>query len=255
MKMPSEHQELAVVSVPSAWIDEANQAHTDATLLFASSVERAMKCGEVLARIRTLFPARAAKGQGFETWIEEHFPFTGRKARQYIRLYEHRDLVNIDAGMKDNLRMLSTPKTIPEPGFRNDDDDTVQDVTNEIQAVWTATPGAKPLEPADERKAQELAVFFNVDVAKARQWVQAKKKGKSTPKRAKDKTKLVAVTIRFEPDEVDVMESVARAESKRLGKIVPLAVIAREHHRLGSARFAKKYLATQAPPPPRKKPR
>ena len=233
----------SVAVVPQRTVDEIARAHEEALSLAERSLERALRVGELLHHVRSTFPKRAGKGEGFETWVESTLPFSGRMARNYIRAFEHRAELNLAVTFKDNLRLLAAPKAIPETGFRNDPDEVDSPApTMEVQATWTASPDTKPLEGKDEAKAQELAVFFNVDVAKARAWVQAKKaKPKKTKRRAQDANKLVAVTVRFAPDEVDMMEAVARAVSKQVGKIVPLAQIAREHHRLGSTRFAKKY--------------
>ena len=233
----------AVAVVPQSTVEEIARTHEEALHLAERSLERALRVGELLHQVRSTFPKRAGKGEGFETWVEDTLPFSGRMARNYIRAWEHRTELNLAASFKDNLRLLAAPKAIPATGFRNDEDEADSPVpTMEVKATWTASPDTKPLEGKDEARAQELAVFFNVDVAKARAWVQAKKaKPKKNKQGAKDAKKLVAVTVRFLPDEVDMMEAVARAQSKQLGKIVPLAEIAREHHRLGSTRFAKKY--------------
>ena len=79
-----------------------------------------------------------------------------------------------------------------------------------------------------------LAEFFGVDLNKARNWVQSKKR-QPKPKKKRDKSKLVPVTIRFTYDEVDIMEKVARKNK------LPFAEVAREHHKLGTRAFAKKY--------------
>lgn len=232
--------------VPRSLVDELNRNHLEAATMFARATELALRNGAILVEIRALFPARAAEGQGFEAWVEANTPFTGKMARNYIRLHRHKHLIDPEDTITNNLKLLSSPKpaaAIPETDFRNDDG---PDPVQHVPVTWTEAAESVPLEGKDEAKARELALFFGVDLNKARSWVQSKKKQPGKGKRgAAEASKLRAVTVRFEPEEVDMMEKVARRESRRLGKVVSLAEVAREHHKLGASRFAKKYSITK----------
>lgn len=253
--MTNRNEALPVVTVPPELVDELNRNHQEAATLFQRGTVLALRNGEILLGIRKLFPARAAEGEGFEVWVDTNTSFTGKTARNYIRLHKHRHLIDPEDTITNNLRMLASPKpatgagdpvtvTIPETDFRNGDPGP--DPTEAVSMTWTEATEDLKLAPKDEAKALELAAFFGVDANKARSWVQSRKKQPAaTNKRAADPNKLRAVTVRFEPEEVDMMEKVARRESKRLGKLVSLAEVAREHHKLGAARFAKKYGITK----------
>lgn len=236
-----------IVTVSGDLVKQITELHIEANSLAERAIERAIRVGELLHQVRTSFPKRAGKGEGFEVWVEANLPFSGRMARRYIRAFENRDTIDLSTTLKENLQRLTSPKPNMDTGVRNED---VPPATEAVRATWTEeeAEGEKlgELEPKDERKAKDIAVFFGVDMNKARSWVLSKKNPDTKKgRRKKDKNKLVAVTIRFAPDEVDIMESVARKESKKQGRPVPLAEIAREHHRLGASQFAKKYGVTK----------
>lgn len=233
-----------IVLVDEDLVKQITELHIEANALAERAIERAIRVGEILHLVRGEFPKRAGKGQGFEAWVEANLPFSGRMARRYIQAFENRDTLDLSTTLKDNLQRLASPKSTPDTSVRNEEESL--QVTTAVPATWTEQEEGQELEPKDERKAKELAVFFGVDLNKARTWVQSKKRPDSKKgRRKKDKNKLVAVTIRFAPDEVDIMEAVARKESKKQGRPVPLAEIAREHHRLGASQFAKKYGITK----------
>jgi hypothetical protein len=220
------------VSISKNEVEEINSLHREAAEALERAVLRAVRIGELLTPYKEQFPKRAPKGQGFETWVEANFHFTGRMARKYIRCFENRHLIGNSTTIKGFLESISTTKegTIPEPGSEM--------VANEVQALagtWSEEGVLEvTLEPKDEKKAQELASFLGVDINKARAWVQNKKR-QPKPKKKRDKSKLVPVTIRFTYDEVDIMEKVARKNK------LPFAEVAREHHKLGTRAFVRKY--------------
>lgn len=238
-------KKLAVnVHVESDLVKQIADLHEEANLLAERAVERAIRVGELLSSIRLRFPKRAAKGQGFEQWVEDNLPFGGRMARNYIRAFENKDQLNLGGTLRDNLQRLATSKPIPETGYRNDEagEADALPADGKVHATWTAAEEDIVLESKDEKKALELAQFFGVDANKARSWVLSKKKPtKAAKPKKQDKNKLVPVTIRFEPVDVEVMEQVARNETKKQGRVVSLAEVAREHHKLGAVRFANKY--------------
>lgn len=233
------------VTVRQEEIEEVNSLHRQNAEAYEESLVRGARIGHKLKQWKEQFPKRAPEGQGFETWVEANFHFTGRMARNYIRIFENRHLLGQHHTIAGFLESLSTPKKttnneepIPETisGMVTSEVHVATD--NEGQAVggtWQEEGSPKvELEPKDEKKARSLAEFFGVDLNKARAWVQSKKR-QPKPKKKRDKSKLVPVTIRFTYDEVDIMEKVARKNK------LPFAEVAREHHKLGTRAFAKKY--------------
>jgi hypothetical protein len=230
------------VSISKSEVEEINRLHNsnaeDYEEYVRKSLPRAVQIGEKLAAYKSQFPKRAEKGQGFEDWIEATFAFTGRMGRNYIRCFENRGQITQGMTISGFLESISKPKekAIPEttsgmkPGTENE-----SSAEKAVAATWTEEGSQEiALEPKDEKKAEELASFLGVDINKARAWVQNKKR-QPKPKKKRDKSKLVPVTIRFTYDEVDIMEKVARKNK------LPFAEVAREHHKLGTRAFVRKY--------------
>lgn len=228
------------IAVPQKEIEEVNSLHDQNAEAYEESLVRGARIGHKLKQWKEQFPKRAPEGQGFETWIEANFHFTGRMARNYIRIFENRHLLGKHHTIAGFLESIATKKkdTNPETisGMETREEHTSTDIGDPVHGgAWTEEGSVEvELEPKDEKKAQSLAEFFGVDLNKARMWVQSKKR-QPKPKKKRDKSKLVPVTIRFTYDEVDIMEKVARKNK------LPFAEVAREHHKLGTRAFAKKY--------------
>lgn len=228
------------VTVRQEEIEEVNSLHRQNAEAYEESLVRGARIGQKLKQWKEQFPKRAPEGQGFETWVEANFHFTGRMARNYIRIFENRHLLGQHHTIAGFLESLSTPKkpTNSETisgNVASEESTTTENQGQAVGATWQEEGSSKvELEPKDEKKARSLAEFFGVDLNKARAWVQSKKR-QPKPKKKRDKSKLVPVTIRFTYDEVDIMEKVARKNK------LPFAEVAREHHKLGTRAFVKKY--------------
>jgi hypothetical protein len=238
-KTKNEEFQVVAVQVSTRTVQEIEDLHNEAVQLATKSIEKAIRIGELLLAVREEFPKRASKGAGFETWVENNLPFSGRMARNYIATFKNRHLIDKEGTLKDNLLRLGSgaKKAIPET-VSGMEEDHEKEVLEPITAgTWTEDTEGNPLEPKDEKKAQELASFFGIDVSKARTWVQSKKKQKpSTKKNKKAKaTELQKRTLRLAPDLDDMLERVARREKKTF------AEVAREMLEVGKNRFAKKH--------------
>lgn len=234
--MTDQHNEevhLVAVKVNTRTVREIEDLHTEAVQLATKSIEKAIRIGELLLSVREQFPKRASKGAGFETWVENSLPFSGRMARNYITTYKNRDLIDKEGTLKDNLLRLGTgsKKAIPETASG------IEDTTKlAVQAgTWTEADDSEPLDAKDEKKAQELARFFGVDLDKARSWVLSKKKPTKPKKKKAKSTELTKRTLRLAPDLDDILERVARREKKTF------AEVAREMLEVGKKTFAKKH--------------
>lgn len=231
---------FAGIAVAQEEVEEVNSWHRQNAEAVEESLIRSARIGHKLKQWKEQFPKRAPEGQGFETWVEKNFHFTGRMARNYIRIFENRHLLGQHTTIAGFLDSISTPKkptnTETISGIvTGEESSSTENQGQAVGATWQEEGSPEvALEPKDEKKALALAEFFGVDLNKARNWVQSKKR-QPKPKKKRDKSKLVPVTIRFTYDEVDIMEKVARKNK------LPFAEVAREHHKLGTRAFAKKY--------------
>lgn len=86
--------------------------HEQAQEAFASAVEHAVRCGELLLE------AKAEVGHGeWGAWVDEHFPASRRSAQGYMRLARHgveaQALAHL--GIEGALRELAAPAPDREP--------------------------------------------------------------------------------------------------------------------------------------------
>ena len=75
------------------FLDEAREIaelHDEMGSAFRSGMERAIRMGELLKTVKDGLPHGA-----FLPWIEAHCPFKRIQANKYIRLYQHKDAVNV----------------------------------------------------------------------------------------------------------------------------------------------------------------
>ncbi|MGI8440812.1 MAG: DUF3102 domain-containing protein, partial [Thermoleophilaceae bacterium] len=85
---------------------EIRAEHEQAQEAFASAVEHAVRCGELLLE------AKAQVGHGgWGAWLDEHFPASRRSAQGYMRLARHGQEAQALAhlGVEGALRQLAAP--------------------------------------------------------------------------------------------------------------------------------------------------
>lgn len=77
-----------------------------------TSLQRAIRIGELLVEQRS----RLNHGEWLP-WIEAHVPFTGRTARNYIRLWESRERLKLEtvSDLTEAYRLLSPSASPPAP--------------------------------------------------------------------------------------------------------------------------------------------
>lgn len=91
---------------------EIRAEHEQAQEAFASAVEHAVRCGELLLE------AKAQVGHGgWGAWLDEHFPASRRSAQGYMRLARHGAEAQALAhlGVEGALRELAAPPPDREP--------------------------------------------------------------------------------------------------------------------------------------------
>ena len=91
--------------------DRANQAHRDCELAYGSALAYAFDAGAALLEAKS----QLHHGQWLP-WLEEHIEFEERVAQRYMRLAEHREILNTkdtsDLGIEAALKMISTPRKL-----------------------------------------------------------------------------------------------------------------------------------------------
>jgi len=114
-------------AVSTSLAADIRREHDAAQAKFASAVEHAVRCGELLTEAK----AQVAHGEWLP-WLAEHFPASVRKAQGYMRLacraQDARALAHL--GIEGALRHLAAPPAV-QP---------------------TPTPGEHHLDEADERR-------------------------------------------------------------------------------------------------------
>lgn len=95
-------------------IEEIRQLHGEINALARTSLEKAIRVGELLTNIKS----RLSHGEWLP-WIKENLPFTERTARNYIRLHENRELLKSEtiSDLTDAYKLLTakpTPQSAPE---------------------------------------------------------------------------------------------------------------------------------------------
>lgn len=94
---------------------EINRLHGEIEAAYHTSLERAIRIGELLAE------QKEALGHGqFLPWVTEHLPFSERTARNYMRVFSHRAELK-SAGVADltTAYRLPTPLKAGSPTERN----------------------------------------------------------------------------------------------------------------------------------------
>jgi len=89
--------------------DEIRSLHTEIGTYCHMALARAIRVGELLT------DQKAAMPHGdFGRWIQEHLPFSDRTARNYMKLYEHRDRLKTETVSELNsaYRLLRQPKQL-----------------------------------------------------------------------------------------------------------------------------------------------
>src|SRR5258707_8227910 len=66
-------------------IDEINRLHGEVVKAAKTTLEKAIRIGELLDNIKSTLPYGS-----WLPWVRENLRFTDRTARNYMRLYEHR---------------------------------------------------------------------------------------------------------------------------------------------------------------------
>ena len=95
--------------VPSA--ADINQLHAEAQPAFATSIDKAMACGDLLAEVKASLPHGS-----FTVWIESNCNFAPRSARGYMRLASNRETLEANwqglavLGVEESLKLLAEPK-------------------------------------------------------------------------------------------------------------------------------------------------
>lgn len=77
---------MAAVATSDTAAREIRELHSDIMAALQSSLEKAVRIGELLAQRKAALP----HGR-FIPWIEAHLPFSDRTARNYMRLFRERD--------------------------------------------------------------------------------------------------------------------------------------------------------------------
>jgi hypothetical protein len=177
----------------------------------------------MLARVRATFPARAPKGEGFAEWVEHHLPYSRRVAWGYIKAYNERD------------KWLSNPDATVRQLFGHKPKDDEDQATDDVEPL---NPNNEVLEltPAQQKRADALAKYFGVTLAKARRYVLATAPRKrNSPTTTTAEPSLAKRTIRVPPDTDDLINNVARTTQRSY------AVVAIELFEIGRKRFLRRY--------------
>jgi len=177
-----------------------------------SAIVGAVQSGEMLARVRATFPARAPKGEGFAEWVEQHLPYSRRVAWGYIKAYNERE------------KWLSNPDATVRQLFGH----TPKDDLNDDDEILVLTP-------AQQKRANALAKYFGVKMVKAQRFVletAPRKRNSPTPTA---EPSLAKRTIRVPPDTDDLINHVARTTQRSY------AVVAIELFEIGRKRFLRRY--------------
>jgi hypothetical protein len=188
-----------------------------------SAIVGAVQSGEMLARVRATFPARAPKGEGFAEWVEHHLPYSRRVAWGYIKAYNERD------------KWLSNPDATVRQLFGHKPKDDEDQATDDVEPL---NPNNEVLEltPAQQKRADALAKYFGVTLAKARRYVLATAPRKrNSPTTTTAEPSLAKRTIRVPPDTDDLINNVARTTQRSY------AVVAIELFEIGRKRFLRRY--------------
>lgn len=187
-----------------------------------SAIVGAVQSGELLARVRATFPARAPKGEGFAEWVEQHLPYSRRVAWGYIKAYNERD------------KWLSNPDATVRQLFGHNAKDGTDQPTDDAEPL---NPDNEVLEltPAQQKRADALAKYFGVTLAKAKRYVLETAPRKRNPTPTTDEPLLAKRTIRVPPDTDDLINNVARTTQRSY------AVVANELFEIGRQRFVRRY--------------
>ncbi|MEJ7804019.1 MAG: DUF3102 domain-containing protein [Candidatus Limnocylindria bacterium] len=93
-------------TVTTSLAADIRREHEAAQQAFASAVEHAVRCGELLAEAK----AQVRHGEWLP-WLAEHFPASPRTAQGYMRLANHPDAQGVaHLGIEGALRHLAAPK-------------------------------------------------------------------------------------------------------------------------------------------------
>jgi len=94
----------ALIETPLA---ELLRLHGEIAEAARTSLDKAIRCGEILAGQK----ASVAHGKWLP-WVKENLPFTDRTARNYIRVFEHRDAIKSESlsDLTAAYAMLAAPK-------------------------------------------------------------------------------------------------------------------------------------------------
>lgn len=187
-----------------------------------SAIVGAVQSGELLARVRATFPARAPKGEGFAEWVEQHLPYSRRVAWGYIKAYNER------------AKWLSNPDATVRQLFGHTPKDDRNDDLNDDDEVLVLTP-------AQQKRADALAKYFGVKKVKAQRFVLETAPRKRNPTPTTDEPLLAKRTIRVPPDTDDLINNVARTTQRSY------AVVANELFEIGRHRFVRRYTLNAKP--------
>ncbi|MDZ4688158.1 MAG: DUF3102 domain-containing protein [Planctomycetaceae bacterium] len=88
---------------------EIVQLHGEIEQALRTSLDKAMRIGELLADVKATLP----HGQ-FGTWCDQHLPFTARTATNYMRLHKNRDRLKSEtvSDLGAAYGLLASPKPI-----------------------------------------------------------------------------------------------------------------------------------------------
>lgn len=129
------HGSLSAATVDLDVAAEIRLEHERAQSAFRSALEHALRCGELLARVKAQLP----HGQ-WSTWLDQNFPASARTASGYMRLHANRQRVADSDSVREALALLAapTPAVLDDAALRRAQwEDTERDLRHMVvRGAW-----------------------------------------------------------------------------------------------------------------------